>query len=130
MNFTIRPSVIYLSLLTAVHLVAIVSVCYADLPLTAQTALSSLLLLNIAHLVWRETQGLTQRSFALHGMRLQLFNPDGTVLEGELSKNTLVTPWCVVLCARLGGVMLRRVIFFDAMQADEFRTLRVRLRFP
>lgn len=128
MNFTIRPSTAYLSLLTAVHLFSIASVCYANLPLTAQAALSMLLLLNLAHLAWRETLCLPLRSFALYGRRLRVFRADGSSLEGELSENTWVTPLCVVLCVTLGGSTLRRVIFYDAMQTDDFRALRVRLR--
>lgn len=129
MNFTVGPSASYLLMLAAVHLTAIASICYARLPFPVKTAISLLLLTNLAYLIYLDMRGNTWRSFSLRDRRLQVPVAGGKILHGELSPETLVTPLCVVLCARLDGSLRRRVIFFDAMPSDDFRTLRVMLKY-
>lgn len=129
MNFTVGPSASYLLMLAAVHLAAIASICYARLPFPVQIAISLLLLTNLTYLIYLDMRGNAWRSFSLRDRSLQVPAAGGKILHGELSPQTLVTPLCVVLCARLDGSLRRRVIFFDAMPSDDFRTLRVMLRY-
>lgn len=69
------------------------------------------------------------RSFFLDQDRIVVTLSDGKAVSGELSGRTLITPLCVVLRARLDGQLIHQVIFKDAMPADAFRDLRVRLKF-
>lgn len=132
MLFAIKPSAIYLLMSFAVHLCAIVSVSLANLPLWAGSALSLLILSNLLNLSYRHVRGgQLWRSVLLVKNQVVINTLDGQELNGELVSQTVVTPLCVVLCARLDGCRLPvcQVIFKDAMAKDAFRELRVRLRF-
>lgn len=56
---------------------------------------------------------------------------DGSSFSGEIAGGTTVTPYFAVLCVRAEGryFQVSRTIFPDMFSADEFRDLRVRLRF-
>lgn len=56
---------------------------------------------------------------------------DGSGFFGQVSTNTVVSPYFVVLCVRLEGhrLLVSRVIFPDTLNPDVFRELCVRLKF-
>lgn len=62
---------------------------------------------------------------------VSVISRSGSAFTGEISGRTAVTPYFAVLCVRPGGhyFQVSRVIFPDMLGKDEFRDLRVRLRF-
>jgi hypothetical protein len=132
MLFVIKPSRTYVLMLIAAHLLVTVSVFLTNLPVWARSSLVLLLFFSLLyHLYLHLLSGQSWRSFSLEQKHLVINTMGGKELSGELSHQTLVIPQCVVLCARLDGYRFPvcQVIFKDAMQADAFRELRVRLKF-
>lgn len=132
MLFVIKPSKTYASMLIAVHLLVMVSVCLTDLLVWARSSLVLLLFFSLFYHLYRHLlSGQSWRSFSLEQERLVINTLGGDALSGEVAHQTVVIPQCVVLCARLDGYKFPvcQVIFRDAMQVDAFRELRVRLKF-
>ncbi len=132
MQFEILPSRTFVALLSAVHLLAMMTVALTDLPVWARAGIMLLITASFVyqcHLHLRNTQ--RWHSFTLEGRGVTVTTADGAVLSGELAETTVVIPHCVVLCVRLKRARfnVRRVIFPDAMQKEAFRELRVRLKF-
>jgi hypothetical protein len=131
-QFAIKPSGIYVLMSLAVHLLALAAVFSANLPLWVISGLFVLILFNLLNHIYRHARaGVSWRSVTLFKDHLVVNTLNGDELNGELAPQTVVTPLCVVLCARLNGCRrpVCQVIFRDAMSADAFRELRVRLRF-
>lgn len=132
MLFNIRISRIFVSLLFVVHLLAILSVCLTNLVLWARASLALLIVASLIHQLYCHRRAKhAWRSFSLNQKQLVINTLGGETLNGELMHQTVVTPHCVVLCASVNDHKrpVCQVIFRDAMQADAFRELRVRLRF-
>lgn len=131
--FVIKPSSVFVSLLFAVHGLAITSICLTSLPLWARAGITLLIVASLIHHLYLHLRSpLGWQSFFLDGMRVAVSLKGGAEWQGDVTRQTVITSSCVVLCVRLdrGVRVVRQVIFFDAMQADAFRELRVRLRFP
>lgn len=128
MQFEIQPSRTFVALLLAVHLLAMITISLTDLPVWARI---SIVLLIAASLIHHLRSKQSWRSFTLDQRRVTVTTLGGSVLSGELAQQSVVIPYCVVLCARLDGArfIVCQVIFPDAMQKEAFRELRVRLRF-
>ncbi len=130
MLFVIRPSRTFVLLLLAVHLLVILSVCLTNLVLWARLCLSVTILFSLLHQLYRHAWAKQSwRTFSLDKKTVVVNTLGGEQLNGELTHQTVITPGCVVLCARLRELPVCQVIFRDAMQADAFRELRVRLKF-
>lgn len=126
-SFSLKPSRTYSLLLTAIHVLAVVSIILTNLPVWACAGLT---LAVTANLIWQQRSAQRWRSFTLDKTQLLVSDTSGDALAGELCACTVVIPLCVVLCVRQVGRRLPvcQVIFADAMVADDFRDLRVRLR--
>ncbi len=134
-QFVIQPSRTYFLLLLAMHLFAMGSVWLADILSWVQFALSLVVLFSLYYhsyfFVFLHSRQVCH-SFSLNQQHVVINFRDGEVLSGELMHRTVVTPFCVLLCARMGeqGRIVRQLIFHDAMLRESFRELRVRLKFP
>ena len=131
-RFDIKPSRTFCWLLSAVHLLVVVSICLTNLVLWARSGVVLLVLLSLFHQLYHHMRGRQSwRAFSLEQKRVVVTTAGGNELSGEVAHGTVVTSHCVVLCARLDRYKLPvcQVIFRDAMQAAEFRELRVRLKF-
>ncbi len=128
--FIIKPSKTYLLMLFVVHLAAFVTVCLTNLVVWARFCLALLIAASLFYQLYRYWH-TRWRSFFLDQRQLQVNTRSGETRQGSILHQTLVTPCCVVLCARLDGYRrpVCQVIFRDAMQAEALRELRVRLRF-
>lgn len=132
MLFVIKPSGAFVLLLISMHLLVILSVCLTNLMLWARLGLSVAILISLFHQLYRHAWARQSwRTFSLDKKTVVVNTLGGDQVSGELTHQTVITPYCVVLCARLDGFRLPvcQVIFRDAMQADAFRELRVRLKF-
>lgn len=111
------------------------SVWLVDLVFWLQWVLSLVILFSLSyHLYFFVFLYSSQacHSFSLNQQHIVMNLRGGVVLSGEIMHRTLVTPFCVLLCARMGesGRIVRQLIFHDAMHRESFRDLRVRLKFP
>lgn len=132
MLFAIQPSKIYVLMLLAMHLAAIVSVSLTNLPDWARLCLALLIAASLLHHLYRHVWATgVWRSFFLDQRRVVVNTLAGNELNGYILPQTVVTPCCVVLCVKLDVYKLPvcQVIFRDAMQHGAFRELRVRLKF-
>lgn len=106
------------------------SVCLTNLVFWARLCLSVTILISLFHQLYLHAWARQSwRTFSLDKKNVLVDTLGGDQLSGELTHQTVITPYCVVLCARLRGLPVCQVIFPDAMQADAFRELRVRLKF-
>ncbi len=132
MLFAIQSSKTYVLMLLAMHLAAIVSVSLTNLPVWARLCLALLIAASLLHQLYCHVwAGDAWRSFLLDQRRLVVNTLAGDELNGHILPQTVVTPCCVVLCAKLDGYKLPvcQVVFRDAMQHGAFRELRVHLKF-
>jgi glucose uptake protein GlcU len=126
----LKPSGTYVSMLIFMHLLAMAAVFLTDLPLWARSGLALLIFFGLFyHLYRQQWAGRAWRSFSLEQRHVLVNTLGGFTLKGELVRQTVITPICVVLCARFDVLPVCKVIFYDAMQADAFRELRVRLNY-
>lgn len=133
-RFVIKPSRNLALLLLALHALALVSVWFTNLPVLLQLGLSLLALLSLLyhfsrHVLLRGKQ--SWRAFSLDKLSVAVTTLGGEELLGSVLNQTVVTPYFVLLRVKLEEhrVPVSRIICCDALQADAFRELRVRLRF-
>ncbi|MEI7455091.1 MAG: protein YgfX [Nitrosomonadales bacterium] len=125
-SFSLKPSRIYFILLLAMHALVVTSIFLTNLPLWARAGIACAVVLNGLY----QPRTVTRwRSFTLDKTRLEITSLSGEAWVGELCSRTVVIPLCVVLCVRPDGRSrpVCQVIFSDAMDAENFRDLRVRL---
>jgi hypothetical protein len=119
-------------LLVLMHLLTLLTLFLTSLVLWARIAIAMLIVISLVHQLYLHLwAGQVWRSFSLDQRQISLTRLDGMVMQGEVTHQTVVVAACVVLCVRPDGRRwpVCQVIFHDAMQADAFRQLRVRLRF-
>lgn len=133
-RFVIKPSKYLFLLLLALHTLALCSVWFTDLTVLLRLGLSLLVLLSLLYHLNRHVLLLGKRSwrvFSLDKLRVDVITRGGEELAGSILDQTVVTPYMVLLRVKLEGrrMPVYQVICCDALQADAFRELRVRLRF-
>ncbi len=130
-RFVIKPSRCFVSLLLALHALALVSLWFTNLAVLLQMVLSLPVLLSLRYHLDRVTGRQSWRAFSLDKLRVVVVNGGGEELAGLVLDQTVVTPYLVLLRVKLDGrrFAVNQIIFPDALQDDAFRELRVRLRF-
>lgn len=128
-RFEIGSSRTYLVLLSFAHCLAFISIWLTGLPFWARAGISVLILLNLLHHLQLYSKQIW-RAVTLEGRHVFIQLQDGNLVHGDLTAQTVITPYCVVLSVKIAGNTLRQVVFQDAMPADDFRQLRVRLNYP
>jgi hypothetical protein len=132
-RFEIKPSRIFILLLSSLHLLAMATVMLTKLVFWAKTGILLLLASSLLHHLYRQTRDKRfWHTVTLDNTQLQVTMLNGVESGGELMSPTVVTPLCVVLCARFDDCKFPvcQVVFRDAMPAGKFRELRVLLRYP
>ena len=130
----IKPSRYFALLLVALHSLALCSVWLTPLPVLLQSGLSLLVLLSLFYHLNRHVLLLGKQSwhtFSLDKLRVVAITASGKELSGSVLNQTVVTPYLILLSVKLEGdrMPVAQIICCDALQADVFRELRVRLRF-
>jgi len=133
-QFELRPSRVFALLLLAVHLLAAISVGLTNVELWIRLVLFVLILLSLFYHLLRHALLRCKSSwisFSLDQKCVLISTRGSAAVSGEILRRTVVTSYCVVLCIRPEGrkLAVNQVIFRDALQAEAFRELRVRLRF-
>lgn len=134
LSITLRPSYLLALLLVVMHALALASTWLVPLVLAAKigtaVVLTSSLALSLQQHVWRAGKR------SVHAIRLNgecdmsLQRQDGVWLEVTLLPSSFISPYLTVLNLSLEGERRARhvVILPDAMDAEQFRQLRVWLR--
>jgi len=133
-QFQLKPSPTFVLLLFGMHSLALVSVWLTHLETWLHLTLSLLILLSFYRALSRYAllrDESSWRSFSLNQHHLVINTRSGEELGGEVMHRTVVTSHCIVLCVSVDGhkIPFGQVIFFDAMQAEAFRELRVSLKY-
>jgi hypothetical protein len=132
-SFELQPSRILAAVLGAAHLAALASLVPLAFPAWAKAALALVILFSLRHhlrcdaLLSGPSSGM---ALALEGAQAMLSLRGGKTLTGSLSRDSVVTPFLVVLIIVPRGVRLARsvVILPDNLGAESFRQLCVRLK--
>ena len=130
----LQPSLRFALSLLSLHMITAIVVYVTDMPLPAKLAILLLITLSLIYYLTRDVLLLlpnSWRDISLRpdGMSVSIRNGSG--LFGQVTNNTVVSPYFIVLCVRWEGhrLLRSRVIFPDALKAGAFRELCVRLKF-
>lgn len=130
----IKPSPRFAMLLLLFHLMVAIVVYATAMPLAARLAMIGLIFLSLFYYLVRDILMLLPDSWcdiALDKNSVSVVSRDGSSFLGQVANKTIVSPYFVVLRIKSDSHRLpvSRVIFPDALGADAFRDLRVRLKF-
>jgi hypothetical protein len=133
-SLIIKSSVLYVVLLSLLYALLAVTLCLTHLDLWVRLSILSLILLSFSHHLLLDALRLSSAawiSLSLNENQLVAGFRSGEIRSGVVMARSVITPYCVVLCARLEGRKLPActVIFHDAMEPEAFRQLRVRLKY-
>ncbi|WP_435628455.1 protein YgfX [Candidatus Ferrigenium straubiae] len=121
-------------LLLLSHMLVATVVCLTAVPPIVRLALLVTILLSLFYYLVRDALLLlpgSWRKISLDQDSVSVTTRGGSTLSGKITGGTAVTPYFAVLRIRPEGRYFRvsRTIFSDMLGKDEFRDLRVRLRF-
>ncbi len=134
MKITLRPSRILTAILVLAHAAAIAMVVLAGLPLWAQSILAAALVVNLVFDVrqtaWLRAPGAVIGFEIAADDRFSIQIRCGEWLECEVLGSTYVTYFLTILNLKAidSGKHQRAVILPDSLDAEDFRKMRVWLR--
>ena len=133
-QFLLQPSRTLAILLSGMHFLAVCAVWLLNVVFWARFALVLLILVSLIYCLFHYALLRTAsswRSFSLSQRHIEIDTMGGKRLSGEIASGTVVIPACVVLRVSLDGHALpvAQLVFRDSMSSEDFRALRVRLRF-
>ena len=134
LRVALRPSRALATILVAAHLAAAGAVVPLELPIGAKLALGALAATSLVHALRRYAflKGRTAaRALELRSAdEASLQTGDGTWHDARILTTTYVSARLGVVNLKVRGALLPRhvVILPDALDAEDFRRLRVRLR--
>src|SRR5512139_57556 len=132
-RYPLRSSPLLAGLLLLMHLLALFALFTLPLPVWGSALLSSSLLFSLIYWVsgaaWLRLP-TSCVSIRLHGDIVELGCRNGASVSGTVQRDTLVTPFLVVLRVLPQGAWRSRsvVIFADSLAPEALRELRVALR--
>lgn len=115
-------------ILALVHGMAGVAVWLPDWPLVLSLGLSCLVAFSVSF-AWRRAQPAfgQLRLFADGRIQVQMIGADD-FLSAQLSPSATVYPWLTVFALTVGGSVRYPVVLVDSISPEDFRRLRVWLR--
>lgn len=130
----LQPSLRLAVLLLLSHALIVIVVYLTAVPPAVRLALLAAILLSLPYYLARDALLLlpgSWRTISLDQDSVSVTTRDGTTFSGKITGGTAITPYFAVLRIRLEGhyFQVSRTIFPDMLGTDEFRDLRVRLRF-
>ena len=135
-GITIRPALSrqLAAYMAVMHLLSLVVLVAAPLPMPARLGLLGALALHAAHsyrLVTGTYAGDIIQAHIESDARVRISTRDGRELEAQLQPDTLVTPWLMIVRLRIGKGFRNKslVLGNDVLTGEERRRLRVLLRF-
>ena len=131
----IKPSTYFACLLLFFHFTSAIVVYATAMPLAAKAAGTFLILLSLLYYLARDVFLMLSTSWSeisIVQSGVTIVFKGGENLFAKIARSTIVNPYAVVLRVRVPGHrgLVSRVIFSDALSAEEFRALCVRLKYP
>lgn len=130
MHFKLQESFIAQRVLLVSHAASLTLVWLTTFQNLAQLAISLLILFSLL----RYRALLSQQSctaFTLEAdQTITVTSPLSISQNGIIGHDTLITPYFVLLRIKMQFFTLNLPIFYDALPADAFRQLRIRLKYP
>lgn len=132
-QFKLQPSHYFAVMLVAVHGTTLAALFPLSLPIWAKAALASIVLFSLAYHLWRDAWLSAPPAcvaLVLDGERVALTTRGGEQLEGQILRDSLVTPFLAVLNVLPQGARFARsvIVLPDSLDAESFRQLRVCLK--
>lgn len=121
-------------LVAGVHVCAVLSLFPLDIPaylkLAGAAALAASLVYHLRRDVLRSAHGAAVRIELRRDLTGEMELLDGTRCKGSLAHSSFASPWFASIVFRVEGErrLLTTVVFRDALGAEDFRALRVALR--
>lgn len=131
MHFNLQASPIAQRVLLTSHAASLTIVWLTTLPNLIQIAISLLILFGLLH--YRAL--LLQQSHSAFTLEadqtITLISPLGISQNGTIAHDTVVTPYFVLLRIKIETehFTINLPIFYDALPADAFHQLRIRLKY-
>jgi toxin CptA len=130
----IKPSTRFALWLLCLHTMGALVVYATAMPLAVRAAMIALFAASLLYHLSRDVFLLRQdswRDVSLDRGFVQVIVRDGSSFRAQVADTTIVSPHLIVLRVKLDGFrsLVSRVIFPDALDADEFRQLCVDLKF-
>lgn len=130
----LKPSPRLAVLLLLSHALVAIAVYLTALPPAGRMVLLVTILLSLSYYLARDALLLlpgSWREISLDQDSVSVTTRDGSTFSGKVAGRTAVTSYFAVLCVRPEGRYFQvfRTIFPDMLGTEEFRDLRVRLRF-
>lgn len=130
----IKPSPRFILLLLLLHTLAAAVLYVTALPLAVKLAIFLLILLSLSYYLCRDALLLcadSWREVLLDQNGVSVVRRDGSSFPGQVSNQTVLTPYFVILHIGRSGhhLSVARVIFPDAIGTGQFREMCVRLKF-
>jgi hypothetical protein len=133
-SLIIKSSVLFVLLLSLLYTLLVATLWMTQLDLWVRLSILSLILFSFSHHLLLDALRLSSSAWiflSLNENQLVAGFRSGATRSGVVMAGSVITPYCVVLCARLEGRKLPActVIFHDAMEPEAFRQLRVHLKY-
>lgn len=124
----------FATMLLILHMIAALLVYLTAISPEARVVMLLLVLLSLTYYLARDAFLLLPDSWheiSLDQGDVVIVNRRGSRLIGRILNKTAVSPYFIVLCIKFEGFNLlhSRVIFPDALNADTFREICVRLKY-
>ena len=134
MQHPVKPSPRFAVLLLLSHMMAVFAVYATAMPWLGKLAAFMLIILSLTYYLARDVLLLLRdswRDITLNQKDVSVVTRGGTSFFGQISNETFVSPYFVVLCLKQERrrMLVCRVIFPDAMSTGAFRELCVHLKF-
>lgn len=130
----IKSSPRFALLLLLLHMVTAITVYVTAEPAVAKVAAILLIMLSLVYYLARDVLLIlpaSWREISLGQSGVSVIHRDGSSFFAQIAHTTIVSPYCILLRAKLAGhrLLVSRIIFPDALNENEFRELCVRLKF-
>lgn len=125
LSISLVPSHRLLLVQALAHLAAAAAVLASHIP--SWTAALLLLLIGASLARWRRPPAVSALVLRGDG-RMETVGADGTASEAAVHSHTVVLPFLVVLLYRQQGRLRALTLFADSLSAEDFRQLRLWLR--
>jgi len=130
----IKPSPRFTLWLLCMHTLGVLVVYATAMPLAISVAIFILFSASLVYHLSRDVFLLlpdSWRDVSLDRGFVKVVVRDGSSFRAQVADTTIVSPYLIVFRVKLDGFrsLVSRVIFPDALEADEFRQLCVDLRF-
>lgn len=126
LSLELKSSALLTSFQIAVHIIALIAVLYANLPVIIK--LAGCILLTVSYRYYQSQTKKRCRIVWLKDNQWFIYTDDQQVIEAKLTPMSFLANWLVILALKTEeGKRLNFVIPFDALDKHSYRRLKVKL---